>query len=204
MPHPAEPEHLDPVSVALRLPRLWRWLAERRDEHLARRALALAGEPGLVLDLPCGGGRFWPLLAEKRNRAIIAADPSAELLEAARRAQPADVLARITPLHTAGLAIELPDNAVDSIFALRLLHRLDDAAKRLVVLRECARVSRDSLIVAVPLQGHFPTWRSRRSAALLSAGAAEAEFRQAGFRIQAHLGVLPRAMGRVYVLRKER
>ena len=27
MPHPAEPEHRAPVSVALRLPRLWRWLA---------------------------------------------------------------------------------------------------------------------------------------------------------------------------------
>jgi cyclopropane fatty-acyl-phospholipid synthase-like methyltransferase len=29
-----------------------------------------------VLDLPCGAGRFWPLLAEKPNRVIIGADNS--------------------------------------------------------------------------------------------------------------------------------
>ncbi len=42
---------------------LARRLSHARDEQLARRALTLAGEPGLVLDLPCGAGRFWPLLA---------------------------------------------------------------------------------------------------------------------------------------------
>ena len=40
---------------------LARRLSHTRDEQLARRALTLAGEPGLVLDLPCGAGRFWPL-----------------------------------------------------------------------------------------------------------------------------------------------
>ena len=44
---------------------LWRRLSHWRDEQLARRALTLAGDPGLVLDLPCGAGRFWPLLAGK-------------------------------------------------------------------------------------------------------------------------------------------
>lgn len=53
---------------------LARRLSHQRDEQLARRALALAGEPGLVLDLPSGAGRFWPLLAEKPNRVIIGAD----------------------------------------------------------------------------------------------------------------------------------
>ena len=42
---------------------LARRLSHMRDEQLARRALALAGEPAVVLDLPCGAGRFWPLLA---------------------------------------------------------------------------------------------------------------------------------------------
>ena len=52
---------------------LGRRLSHLRDEQLARKALALVGEPGLVLDLPCGAGRFWPLLAEKPNRVIIGA-----------------------------------------------------------------------------------------------------------------------------------
>ena len=42
---------------------LARRLSHKRDVQLARKALALAGEPGSVLDLPSGAGRFgrcWP------------------------------------------------------------------------------------------------------------------------------------------------
>ncbi len=53
-----------------------RRLSHWRDVQMARKALALVGEPGLVLDLPCGAGRFWPMLAEKPNRVIIGADNS--------------------------------------------------------------------------------------------------------------------------------
>ena len=38
-------------------PGLRRRLASWRDEWLVRRALKVAGEPGLVLDLACGAGR---------------------------------------------------------------------------------------------------------------------------------------------------
>src|SRR5690606_40469966 len=44
-----------------------RRLSHWRDEQMARRALKIAGKPDLVLDLPCGAGRFWPLLAEHRS-----------------------------------------------------------------------------------------------------------------------------------------
>ena len=62
---------------------LWRKLSHYRDEQLARKALHMVGDPGLVLDLPCGAGRFWPLLAEKPNRSIIGADNSADMLRIA-------------------------------------------------------------------------------------------------------------------------
>lgn len=62
---------------------LARKLSHRRDVQLARHALKLAGQPNLVLDLPCGAGRFWPLLAEKDNRVIIGADNSADMLAVA-------------------------------------------------------------------------------------------------------------------------
>ncbi|MBO6276418.1 MAG: class I SAM-dependent methyltransferase, partial [Pseudomonas sp.] len=39
-----------------------------RERRLVRRALKVAGEPGLILDLACGAGRFWPILAEHGNR----------------------------------------------------------------------------------------------------------------------------------------
>ncbi|MBM7061647.1 class I SAM-dependent methyltransferase [Pseudomonas sp. UL073] len=197
---------------------VWRRLSHRRDEQLARRALALVGEPGLVLDMPCGAGRFWPLLAEKRNRAIIAADYSEAMLQVACAAQPAEVVERVTPLRTSAFDIELPDNAVDSIFCMRLLHHVGDASHRLQLLRECARVSRDSLIVSLWVDGNFKSWKRARlerrrtvqtgqgyyqNRFVLPADTVEAEFRQAGFRVQTHLDFLPLyAMWRVYVLRK--
>src|SRR3990167_4300156 len=77
---------------------LGRKLSHWRDVQLARKALKLVGEPGLVLDLPCGAGRFWPMLAEKANRAIIGADNSESMLKIAIQAQPADVVKRGQPL----------------------------------------------------------------------------------------------------------
>ena len=92
---------------------LARRLSHLRDEQLARKALSVAGEPGLVLDLPCGAGRFWPLLAEKPNRVIIGADNSADMIETACKSQSAEVVKRVRALQTSAFEIDLPDNSVD-------------------------------------------------------------------------------------------
>ena len=197
---------------------LSRRLSHRRDEQLARKALKLAGDPGLVLDLPCGAGRFWPLLAEKPNRVIIGADNSADMLATACKAQPADVVKRVQPLQTSAFAINLPDNAVDSIFCMRLLHHVGDAAHRLTLLREFQRVTRDSVIISLWVDGNFKAWKRKRSEQkrsreggqegyqnrfVLPVATVEAEFEQAGFRIQERMDFLPMyAMWRVYLLRK--
>ncbi|WP_144964853.1 class I SAM-dependent methyltransferase [Pseudomonas sp. DE0010] len=197
---------------------LARRLSHKRDEQLARRALMLAGEPGLVLDLPCGAGRFWPLLAEKANRVIIGADNSADMIETACAAQPPEVVARVRPLQTSAFAIELPDNAVDSIFCMRLFHHIGEAAHRKAILKEFQRVSRDSVIVSLWVDGNFKAWRRRKlehrrdtehgpdsyqNRFVLPAETVETEFAAAGFRIQERLDFLPfYAMWRVYVLRK--
>ena len=195
-----------------------RRLSHWRDEQLARKALSLAGDPGLVLDLPCGAGRFWPLLAEKPNRVIIGADNSADMLKTACAAQPADVVKRVRPLQTSAFDIDLPDNAVDSIFCMRLLHHVGQSEHRLALLREFQRVTRDSAIVSLWVDGNFKAWKrkrldSRRHAEngqnsyqnrfVLPAATVETEFEQAGFRIQERLDFLPLyAMWRVYLLRK--
>ncbi|BAO64190.1 methyltransferase domain-containing protein [Pseudomonas protegens Cab57] len=197
---------------------LARQLSHKRDEQLARTALALAGEPGLVLDLPCGAGRFWPLLAEKTNRVIIGADNSAAMLSTATVAQPADVVKRVRPLQTSAFAIDLPDNAVDCIFSMRLLHHIGQAEHRMALLREFQRVSRDSVIISLWVDGNFKAWKRKRmerkrqaevgqegyqNRFVLPAAKVEEEFRQAGFRVQEHLDFFPLyAMWRVYVLRK--
>ena len=197
---------------------LARRLSHKRDEQLARGALAMAGEPGLVLDLPCGAGRFWPLLAEKPNRVIIGADNSASMLNVATAAQPADVVKRVRPLQTSAFAIDLPDNAVDSIFCMRLFHHIGEAAHRKAILSEFQRVSRDSVIISLWVDGNIKAWRRKRLEArrnngqadgsyqnrfVLPAATVEQEFEAAGFRIQERMDFLPfYAMWRVYVLRK--
>ncbi|SDI29274.1 class I SAM-dependent methyltransferase [Pseudomonas abietaniphila] len=193
---------------------LARRLSDRRDKQLARRALALAGEPGLVLDLPCGAGRFWPLLAEKANRVIIGADNSAAMVATACESQPADVVKRVQPLQTSAFAIDMPDNAVDSIFCMRLLHHVGNAQDRAVLLREFHRVTRDSVIISLWVDGNFKAWKRKRAERkrqqegyqnrfVLPVATVEAEFEQAGFRIQERLDFLPLyAMWRVYLLRK--
>ncbi|SCZ09533.1 MULTISPECIES: class I SAM-dependent methyltransferase [unclassified Pseudomonas] len=193
---------------------LSRRLSNQRDQQLARRALALVGDPGLVLDLPCGAGRFWSLLAEKPNRVIIGADNSEAMLSTALEAQPTDVVKRVRPLHTSAFDIALPDNAVDSIFCMRLLHHIGEPSHRLAILKEFERVSRDSVIVSLWVDGNFKAWKRKRlertrgqkdyqNRFVLPTDTVEEEFRQAGFRIQERLDFLPLyAMWRVYVLRK--
>jgi ubiquinone/menaquinone biosynthesis C-methylase UbiE len=193
---------------------LARRLSDRRDQQLARRALALAGEPGLVLDLPCGAGRFWPLLAEKANRVIIGADNSASMVKTACESQPAEVVKRVQPLQTSAFAIDMPDNAVDSIFCMRLLHHVGNPQDRAVLLKEFQRVTRDSVIISLWVDGNFKAWKRKRAERkrqqegyqnrfVLPVATVEAEFEQAGFRIQERLDFLPLyAMWRVYLLRK--
>lgn len=167
---------------------LTRRLAHWRDEQQTRRALKLAGDPDMVLDLPCGTGRFWPLLAEQPNRLIFAADDSTDLLESAEAAQPLEVLMQVESFQSSACAIEMEDNFVDSVLCMDLLHQIADPAQHLRILREFHRVTRDTLIVSLKLD----------HPALI-----EAQFDQAGFDILDHSDFLPGyALWRIYVLRK--
>lgn len=195
-----------------------RRLSNMRDQQLARRALAIAGEPGLVLDLPCGAGRFWPLLAEKANRVILAADNSPHMLDVARRSQAPEVVDRVHAFEASAFNIDLGDAAVDSIFCMRLLHHIADPAHRLAMLREFYRVTRDTLIVSLWVDGNFKSWRRKRLEAqrvvrggssanqnrfVVARSVIEAEFAEAGFNIIGAQDFLPGyAMWRVYTLRK--
>jgi len=196
-----------------------RRLSNWRDQNLARRALQLAGDPAVVLDLPCGAGRFWPLLAEREDRRILAADNSAEMIATACRAQSPEIVARVRTFQTSAFDIDLDDQTVDCIFCMRLLHHVADPAHRLAMLREFHRVSRDTVIVSLWVDGNLKAWRRRRleerrarrdgtqanqNRFIVARASIEAEFRQAGFSILGHHDFLPGyAMWRVYTLRKQ-
>lgn len=198
---------------------LARRLSHWRDIQVARHALKLADEPNLVLDLPCGAGRFWPMLSEQPKRVILAADNSADMLATAKTAQPAAVVARVRTFQSSAFAIDLGDNAVDCIFCIRLLHHIESAEHRLAILREFHRVSRDSLIVSLWVDGNYKAWKRRRlelrrvregrapqtgNRFVIPRAVIESEFRQAGFAIVGHQDFLPGyALWRTYTLRKE-
>lgn len=196
---------------------LARRLSHARDEQLARRALQLAGEPTLVLDLPSGAGRFWPLLAERPNRVILAADNSADMLAVARQSQPRDITSRVQTFQTSAFDIDLPERAVDCIFCMRLMHHIGESAHRLAMLDEFHRVTRDTVILSLWVDGNYKAWkrtrleRSRNQGAqrgiqnrfVIPARQIESEFAGAGFDILGHFDFLPLyAMWRVYVLRR--
>lgn len=197
---------------------LARRLSNWRDQNLARQALKLAGEPEVVLDLPCGAGRFWPMLAEREDRRILAADNSAEMIATARRAQSPDVVARVRTFQTSAFDIDLDDQTVDCVFCMRLLHHVADPAHRLAMLREFHRVSRDTVIVSLWVDGNLKAWRRRRleqrrqlqlggqanqNRFIVARETIEAEFSLAGFAILGYKDFLPGyAMWRVYTLRK--
>ena len=106
------------------------------------RALGLAQSwpaPREVLDVGCGSGRLLRAARERWPGArLLGVDPSAGMIDAARRLTPAE-------LHVTGAeSIPLPDASVDLAFSTIAFHHWTDAAQG---LREVARVLRP--------EGHF-------------------------------------------------
>ena len=194
-----------------------RRLSHWRDEQIARYALRLADNPDHVLDLPCGAGRFWPLLAEEPCRVILAADNSADMLAVARESQPADVVNRVRSFQTSAFAIDLGTNSVDCIFCIRLLHHIQSTENRRTILREFHRVTRDTVILSLWVDGNYKAWKRQRAEQRRVKGLStqhqnrfvvprediESEFKETGFRILGYKDFLPGyALWRTYILRK--
>ena len=73
----------------------WRRLSNWREVGMARKALQIAGNPQHVLDLPCGTGRFWPMLLEKPGRRLWVADNSPSMLDVGMALRPESLTRRI-------------------------------------------------------------------------------------------------------------
>ena len=178
-------------------------LALWRERRLVRRALKVAGEPGLILDLACGAGRFWPILAEHGNRVILACDSSQAMLDHAQTHHPVSLLARIKLFQSSVFSIDISENAVDCIFCMQLFHHVRDSDHRLAILRELHRVSRDGLILSVPL-GRTAEQGCDPLRIVVDKGEIEDQFERAGFSILKQYEVLPGCgMGSIYILRKD-
>ena len=201
---------------------LSRRLSNWREQQNARKALQIAGNPKSVLDLPCGTGRFWELLAEDPHRELLAADYSEDMLEVAKEYRPPGLVARFRIFQASAFDIDLPDEAVDNIFCMRLLHHIGESEDRLRIFREFHRVTRDTVCLSLWVDGNYMGWKRRRLEEARASGKVpykrryldrfvrsrrelEQEFDDCGFDIIGKVDFLPGwSMWRTYVLRKRR
>ena len=191
-----------------------RRLSNWREQKISAKALEMAGNPEVVLDLPCGAGRFWPLLAQKKNREILAADNSEDMLRVAQSVHPAHLLSRIQMFQTSAFQIDLEDGRVDHIFCMRLMHHITQPEDRIAILREFFRVTRETVAVSLWVDGNFKAFKRKRLEArrthkeyrnriVIERSAAEREFTTAGLDVRGHFDFMKYyAMWRIYILEK--
>ena len=201
-----------------------RRLSDWWEHRMARKALAIAGSPRVILDLPCGAGRFWDLLAEDPERELYAADNSAGMVKVAGESHPPEIRNRFNLFQTSAFNIDLPDDSVDSIFCMRLLHHVGEPADRLRIYSEFHRVARESVCLSLWVDGNIKAMRRRKLDADRASGkkprkrkrsksfqnrfvqqkkVVEQEFAEAGFNIAGKVDFLPGySMWRTYVLKK--
>lgn len=140
----------------------WRQLSTWREIGMARQALVLAGRPKSVLDLPCGTGRFWPMLAEEENRRIYVADYSQSMIDTGLKLRPPEVTRRIhNAFQCSAFDTGLPDNFVECVFSIRLMHHIDKSEDRIRMLREFSRISAGTIVVSLWVDGNFRAYRHR-------------------------------------------
>jgi SAM-dependent methyltransferase len=184
-----------------------------RERRLLLCALGLADNPEVVLDLPCGTGRFWPTVVESGAQRLIAADNSDGMLAVAKR----NTLAPGFPeqlINTSMFAVDLPDESVDAFVCMRFFHHLAHAEDRLAALAEIRRVTRRYALVSLWVDGNLGAWRRRRrkppplerrygKRICIPRHEIEADFAAAGLSVVDSFDVWPRlTMWRLYLLEK--
>lgn len=108
------------------------------EQCFAQSLLDRVGSEGVVLDVPCGSGRFVPVFSQAAK--MYAVDINEGMLaEAEKKVSNAENCE--FKLGTI-LDIPLEDNAVDLVFCMRLFHHVASAEERSAIFKELCRVSR--------------------------------------------------------------
>ncbi|MBI5056679.1 MAG: class I SAM-dependent methyltransferase [Nitrospirae bacterium] len=98
------------------------FMASVYDELFSR---FLGKAAGKVLDVGCGTGLYWPVLA-KYCEQIIGLDYSASMISEAKRLIEAKGLKNIEARVQSGEDIDMPDESVDTILCMDVLHHIPD------------------------------------------------------------------------------
>lgn len=193
---------------------LARKLSNWHDQQIARKALAIAGNPLSVLDVPCGTGRFWDVLTENPERIVFASDNSQKMIDIGLQYRENQLTQKIQTFQASAFSLPVNDNYVNTIFCIRLLHHIGQSEDRLKLLKEFHRVTKSTVIVSLWVDGNYKAWKRKKLESsrtkrqyqnrfVIPQQIIEKEFLEAGFRIKANLDFLPKyAMWRTYILEK--
>jgi SAM-dependent methyltransferase len=192
----------------------WRKLSNWRDHQIARKALRLAGNPQSVLDTPCGTGRFWDVLAEDKNRVIHVSDFNQSMIDAGMANRAQALTSSVKPFQASAFSLPVPNNFVDNIFCIRFMHHLGDAEDREKLLKEFHRVTKDTVIISLWVDGNLKAKRRKtldqqresrpfQNRFVIPVKTIEQEFKANGFEVIDRLDFMKHYhMWRTYVLRK--
>lgn len=130
------------------------------------------GPAETLIDLPCGTGRMFEMLAH-RARTITAIDAAPPMLELARVRRIPSRTDPITCLHARAESLPLPDASVDVVFCHRLLHHFKERDRRQAIMNELCRVARRGLLLTFWSTGNL---RSARESQRIARGEARRRF----------------------------
>jgi ubiquinone/menaquinone biosynthesis C-methylase UbiE len=99
----------------------------------------------LILDIPCGAGRFVPTM-NKLGFNFIGADFSRAMVQAARNELPAGSISRFANADVEHLPFA--DNSIDCVIIWRFFHHIPNTEIRQRVLAEAARVTRSKVLLS--------------------------------------------------------
>tara|TARA_R110002074_G_scaffold54746_1_gene136339 strand:- start:43520 stop:44200 length:681 start_codon:yes stop_codon:yes gene_type:complete len=191
----------------------WRRMSNALDHRICVKALKLAGNPSSILDMPCGTGRFWELLAEDPSRKLYASDNSQDMINTALKHRPTEIASRFETFQGSAFDLPVADDFVENIFCIRLLHHIGEHEDRVKILKELARVASKTVIVSLWVDGNFKAIRRNKLEARRKKGnyqnrfvvpvkTFESEVQEAGMEIIKGLDFIPYyAMWRTYVLK---
>jgi len=130
----------------------------RREFELIRRHIARVGRSGVILDLPCGGGRLTPAFADSTDLVIEADIALGQVLFG--RAESRLATQRVW-MTASAFHIPLRDRSVDGVVSVRLSHHLPTPAERERHLAELLRVSRRFVIMTFFDHWSLKNWLRR-------------------------------------------
>ena len=112
-----------------------------------------------VIDVGCGPGRFWPVMAQANVSDMWGLDVSHSMLSFAKTSQ--SVGQRFTTIAGSVTALPFADESFDCVVAMRLLHHFGDLQERKRALSELRRIARRNVIVSLWVDGNYKAWRRK-------------------------------------------